>query len=275
MAKLELGHLGAVMNPDGEGAYLSLASLLEELGYATLSTGGPIESLDPFRQLVRVTKHVRVAGSIISVDRFDADHVAALYHDLESTAPGRFVVGLGGAHGPEPLATLESYLDRLDAASVPATARIMAALGPRMLDLARDRASGALPVLVTPEYTAQARERLGDDRTLAVQQLVVVDPDPEKARALARGPLGFLGEVPAYQANFRRMGFTQNEIDQRADRLVDRLVAWGDPATIAARLREQFQAGADHVLISRVAERTDATSGEPWRRLAQQLSTVP
>lgn len=271
--KLELGRIGAALAPDEAGAYLGLATRLEQLGYTTLSTGGPIESLDPFRELVRATRHVRVAGSIISVDRFDADQVAALYRDLESATPGRLVVGLGGAHGPEPMATLNAYLDRLDAASVPASARIMAALGPRMLDLARDRAAGALPVLVTPEYTAQARGRLGDDRNLAVEQLVVVETDPQRARALARGPLEFLGELPAYQANFRRMGFTQDEIDQRADRLVDRLVAWGDPASIAPRLNEQLQAGADHVLISLIAEPTDAHSVEPWRRLANHLFT--
>jgi probable F420-dependent oxidoreductase len=271
MAKIELGRIGAAVSPDESGAYLDLAAQLEELGYTMLSTGGPIESLDPFRELMRVTDHVRVAGSIISVDRFDADQVAALYRDLESTDPGRFVVGLGGAHGREPMATLNAYLDRLDAAPVPASARIMAALGPRMLDLARERASGALPVLVTPDYTAQARGRLGDDRTLAVEQLVVVESDPKRARALARGPLGFLGEVPAYQAHFRRMGFAQNEIDQRGDRLVDTLVAWGDPASIATRVTEQLQAGADHVLISLVADPADGQSVEPWRRLAEHL----
>jgi DNA-binding CsgD family transcriptional regulator len=96
-----------------------------------------------------------VASGIISVDRFGADEVSALYTGLQATHPGRFVVGLGGAHGPHPLQTLTSYLDRLEA--VPATARVMAALGPKMLDLARRRAAGAFPVLVTPGYTAGAR----------------------------------------------------------------------------------------------------------------------
>lgn len=269
--KIELGRIGAVVSPDERGAYLDLAVQLERLGYTTLSTGGPIDSLDPFREVVRVTDHVRVAGSIIAVDRFDADQVAALYRDLESTDPGRFVAGLGGAHGPKPLATLNAFLDRLDAAGVPTSARIMAALGPRMLDLARERASGALPVLVTPEYTAQARDRLGDDRTLAVEQLVVVETDPKRARTLARGPLGFLGEVPAYQANFRRMGLPQEEIDQRGDRLVDSLVAWGDPESIAGRLTEQLEAGADHVLISLVTDPADAQSVHPWQQLAEHL----
>jgi len=116
-------------------------------------------------------------------------------------APGRLIVGLGGAHEPSPPSALTAYLDRLE--PVPATARVLAALGPRMLDLARDRAAGAFPVLVTPDYTASARSRLGDDTTLAIEQLVVVDADPRRARAIARGPLGFLGRLPAYQASFR------------------------------------------------------------------------
>jgi probable F420-dependent oxidoreductase len=272
VTKIDLGRIGAALSPDESGAYLDLAAELEELGYTTLSTGGQIETLDPFKELVRATEHVRVAGSIISVDRFDADQVAALYRDLESTAPGRFVVGLGGAHGPQPLATLHAYLDRLDAAQVPVTDRIMAALGPRMLDLARERASGALPVLVTPAYAAQARDRLGRDRTLAVEQFAVLETDPQRARTIARGPLGFMGQVLAYQASFRRMDFTQEEIDQRADRMVDALVAWGDPESIAARITEQFEAGADHVLISLITDTADAHSVEPWRQLAEHLS---
>jgi probable F420-dependent oxidoreductase len=220
---------------------------------------------------VQATRRVRVAGSIISVDRFDAAAVAALYQELNAAHPGRFVLGLGGAHGPQPFATLNAYLDRLDAASIPVTARLMAALGPRMVDLARQRASGALPVLVTPDYTAQARARLGEDRTLAVEQLVVVETDPERARHLARGPLGYLGDLPAYQANFRRMGFNDQDITQRSDRLVDALVAWGDAATVAARVQEHLAAGADHVLLSLLTDPADALSPDPWRQLAEHL----
>lgn len=119
---------------------------------------------------------------------------------------------------------------------MPETARIMAALGPKMPDLALDRAAGAFPLLVTPGYTASARSRLGDDTTLAVEQLVVVETDPQRARAIARGPLGFLGKVPAYQASFRRMGFTGQEIAHLADRLVDALVPWGDAQPLAVHL---------------------------------------
>jgi probable F420-dependent oxidoreductase len=218
---------------------------------------------------VRATRRVRVASAIISVDRFGVDEVAALYSGLEADHPGRLVVGLGGAHGPNPLLTLGGYLDRL--VSVPATARVLAALGPRMLDLARDRAAGALPVLVTPRYTAEARRRLGDDTTLAIDQLVVVETDPGTARATARGPLGFLGRVPAYRANFRRMGFSDDEIARLADPLVDALVSWGDADTVAARVAEHLRAGADHVAVSATTGPGVARAIEQWRQLAPRL----
>ncbi len=123
---------------------------LERLGYPAIwLRGGELDALGQIADVVRATRHVRVSTGIISVDRFDHDSVAGLYTDLEGTHPGRFVVGLGGAHGPNPLQTLNLYLDALDA-SVPRTSRVMAALGSRMLALARDRAAGAFPVLVTP-----------------------------------------------------------------------------------------------------------------------------
>jgi probable F420-dependent oxidoreductase len=198
--------------------------------------------------------------------------VAALYAELEASHPGRFVVGLGGAHGVDPLATLGQYLDRLDSQppAVPQAVRVMAALGPRMLDLARERASGAFPVFVTPEYTARARAQLGSDTTLAVEQLVALEADPGRARELARGRLGFLASLPAYQASFRRMGFAEDEIMPLADRLVDAVVASGDVETVAARIREQQHAGADHVAIGVIAA-SDAQPVDQWRRLAMRL----
>jgi len=196
-----------------------------------------------------------------------------LYAGLAHAHPGRFVVGLGGAHGPNPLATLNGYLDRLDSGSptVPQAARVMAALGPRMLDLARDRAAGAFPVLVTPGYAAQARARLGADTTLAIEQLVVVDTDPLRARQLARRPLGFLGRLPGYRASFRRMGFADDEIEHVVDRLVDAVVAWGDADTVAARVAEHRGAGADHVAISVVTD-PGAQPFDEWRQLATRLA---
>ena len=193
------------------------------------------------------------------------------YTHLDSEGPQRLVVGLGGAHGPDPLATLNEYLDHLDDA-VPREARIMAALGPRMVDLARERASGAFPVLVTPEYVGEIRERLGPDRTLAVEQLVVLESEPATARALARRPLGFLGAVPAYQASFRRQGFSADEGTDLADRLVDALVAWGDDEAIATRIGALRAAGADHVAVSIVGGRDADLRSVAARRRSRRVN---
>lgn len=271
VTKIELGTFGAALAADDDGAFVEVAVELEAVGYdAIWLTGGPLTDLDQVAQVVRATQHVRVATGILSVDRFDADAVAALYEELEASHPGRFVVGLGGAHGARPLRTLNDYLDRLDAVPVPAPSRVLAALGPRMLDLARERSAGAFPVLVTPEYTADARAQLGDDTTLAVEQIVVLETDPERARAIARGPLGFLGTSPAYQASFGRLGFTADEISSLADRLVDAVVAWGDAPAVAAHLRRHLEAGADHVAVSPAT----GSSEQPvvqWQELVAHL----
>jgi probable F420-dependent oxidoreductase len=276
MAQLELGPVGAALSP-GQGGFVDAAVELEDMGYSTIwITGGPLDDLGQVVAVVRGTQRVRVATGIVSVDRFGSDAVSALYSDLEATHPGRFVVGLGGAHGQKPVATLNAYLDALDAldsdgrALVPVKARVLAALGPRMLELARERAAGALPVLVTPEYTADARSVLGEAPALAIELLVVLEPDPTRARELARGPLGVLGRAPSYQANFRRMGFTGEEIGSLADRLVDALVAWGDVSAVAARISDHIRAGADHVVLNPVTG-SDAPPVDEWRQLARAV----
>ena len=216
MTTIDLGPLGAVLSPDAAG-FPTTAAELERIGYDTIwLTGGPMERLEQIGEAVAATTTARIATGIIPVDRFPSADVAALYDGLETTAPGRFVVGLGGAHGADPLGHAQR-LPRPPRRHVPASRRIMAALGPRMMRLARDRAAGAFPVLVTPDYVRHAKARL-PATTLAVEQLVVLDTDPATARATARGPLGFLGQVPAYQASFRRMGFADEDIATLGDR---------------------------------------------------------
>jgi probable F420-dependent oxidoreductase len=277
MAKLALGPIGVVVGrPGDEDVFLDAATVLEELGYATIWLAGPsITGLEQVRNLVAATRNVQIAGGIISVDRFDAAEVAAWYAELEATHPGRFIVGLGGAHGPKPLQTLTSYLDALDTVppTVPAASRVLAALGPRMLQLARERAAGAYPLLVTPGYTARARSLLGEDAALVVGQFVVVDPDPERARALARGPLGFMtAGGSGYAANLRRMGFAAEEVAQVSNRLVDAVVAWGDLDAVAARISEHLRAGADQVALSVLSADPPGTLPvQQWRQLAKAL----
>jgi probable F420-dependent oxidoreductase len=269
MATIDLGATGAVLSPAQDG-FVDMAVELERLGYSTIwLTGGPMSSLSQVADVVRATRHARVATGIIAVVRFSADEVIALYEELERDHSGRFVAGLGGAHGADPLATLTAYLDRLDG-TVPQERRLLAALGPRMLELARNRAAGAFPVLITPGHAARARAILGSDAVLAVEQFAVLESDAERARTIARGPLGFLGQLPQYQASFRRMGFGDDDIASLGDALVDALVVWGDADTIAARVGELRAAGADHVAVSVVSEAPAPLLAE-WAAVADAL----
>jgi probable F420-dependent oxidoreductase len=277
MTKLELGSIGVVVGRPGDGdVFVAAATELAELGYATIWLAGPqLQHLDQIGHVVAATRNVRVASGILSVDRFDPAAVVAAHAELDAEYPGRFIVGLGGAYGPEPLRTLTGYLDALDTVSptVPAAARILAALGPRMLQLARDRAAGAYPLLVTPDYTAQARSVLGPDAALVVGQFVIIEPDPEQARALARGLLGSMtARGGGYAANLHRMGFAEDEIAQLSDRLVDAVVAWGDLDAVAPRVAAHLRAGADQVALSVVsADPPGALPLQQWQQLAEAL----
>jgi probable F420-dependent oxidoreductase len=278
MPKLDLGPLGVVVGSPGDPeVFLEAAAELRELGYSTIWLAGPqITRLEAIGEVVDATRDVKVGTGIIAVDRFDPAAVAAAYSAIQARHPDRLVVGLGGAHGPQPLRTLTAYLDALDSAAptLPPGARILAALGPRMLELARDRAAGAYPLLVTPDYTARARSLLGRDATLVVGQFVVVETDPGRAREAGRGPLRFMTRPGSgYAANLRRMGFADDEIAGLSDRLVDAVVAWGDVEAIAARVGEHLRAGADQVALSALHTGPPGSLPvEQWRQLAAARS---
>jgi probable F420-dependent oxidoreductase len=186
--------------------------VLEQLGYATIWPAGPsISGFEQVREVVAATRTVPIASGIISVDRFDAADVAAGYAQIEQTYPGRFVVGLGGAHGPKPLRMLSSYLDALDAGSPPCP-RPHASWRRWGLACSNWPVSARpvrTPCWSPPDYTARARARalLGEEAVLVVGQLVIVDPDPVHARALARSSLRPMTARPGsgYSANLRRM----------------------------------------------------------------------
>jgi probable F420-dependent oxidoreductase len=152
---------------------------------------------------------------------------------------------------------------------------MLAALGPRMLALARARASAAHPYLVPPEHTAAAREALGPGVVLAPEQAVLLGADPRLRREQARAFVNDYLALPNYARNLRRLGFTDDDLDGRAsDRLVDALVAHGDEDAIAARVRAHFDAGADHVCIYVIGGRDEALPLEAWRRLAPALTSL-
>jgi probable F420-dependent oxidoreductase len=226
------------------------ARTVERWGYSAIwVAGGQLATLDPLLRILRATSRVAVVPGIIPLDVHGPEAITELYAEAEGIAPGRLVVGIGNQKGG--IAALRGALDELDAA-VPPERRLLAALGPRKLDLAGERFGGTVTLLVNPEYTAWARERLGGGSTLVVDQLVVLDEDPRAARAAAREPLSFLSTVPGYAAAFSRMGFGDTEIREMSDGLVDATVAWGGTDRVVARLREQEAAGADHVVIGPV-----------------------
>lgn len=250
MSDFDLGRLGiGVGFQEGPEFLLDLVEA-EQSGFSTVwIAGGALPDLDAIGKVVRATSSIKVGSSIIAADRFNPELTATFYAGVESDEPGRLILGLGGAHGQSPLSALGEYLDQLEPA-VPTDRLMLAALGPKMLELARDRTAGALPALITPEYTATARQTLGPDATLAVQQLAVVDNDVAQARDIARPTVESLLSMPAYAASARRMGFDDADIANVSDRLVDSLVPSGDPDAVAAAIHRQYDAGADHVAIN-------------------------
>lgn len=233
-----------------------LAAEVEALGYGAIWIGGsPPGDLALAESLLDATARIAVATGIVNMWSTPAAEVAASYHRIEATHPGRFLLGVGIGH-PEatsdyrrPYATIVDYLDALDAAGVPATGRALAALGPKVLALAGERTAGAHPYLTTPEHTREARALLGDGVLLAPEHKVVLDIDPERARAVGRPVVQspYLG-LRNYTSNLLRLGWTDDDIaGAGSDRLIDALVAHGHATAVAARLDEHVDAGADHV----------------------------
>jgi probable F420-dependent oxidoreductase len=185
---------------------------------------------------------------------------------LAEQSGGRFILGLGVSHGPmvaglrgldysKPLASMSAYLDGYEASPYMAfpppeqPKKVLAALGPKMLELARDKADGAHPYWTTPEHTALARKILGPDKLLLVEQKVVGSTDPAKARAAAIGALNMYRTLPNYRNNWLRLGFTDEQIDANDPAFLDAVVAWGTTDQIKARVQEHIDAGADQVCI--------------------------
>ena len=257
----------------------SLARDLEAFGYGAIWIGGsPGGELGIVADLLRSTERIVVATGIVNVWQSPAAEMAVAHRRIVAEFPDRFVLGIGIGH-PEatsdyahPYRALVDYLDVLDDAGVPREQRALAALGPKVLRLARDRTLGAHPYLVTPEHTRIAREILGPDALLAPEQKVVIDTDPERARAIGRPRVAkpYLA-LSNYVANLRRLGWTDADFaDGGSDDLIDALVAHGDAATAAARIRAHLDAGADHVPVQLVTA-PDADPVADYRALAEQL----
>jgi len=251
---IELGKVGIWRH--SSGLTPEVVAEVEALGYGTIWVGGsPPGDLAFVEHLLDTTEHITVATGIVNVWKDDAAIVGASYHRITARHPGRFLLGLGIGH-PEatqdyqhPYATLVRYLDQLDDLKVPAEGRVLAALGPRVLRLSAERAAGAHPYLVTPEHTRQARQILGDGPLLAPEQKLVLETDPERARAIGRPRVQnpYLS-LTNYLSNLRRLGWTDADLaDGGSDALIDALAVHGDAAAIARGVTAHLEAGADHV----------------------------
>jgi len=238
-----------------------LAARIESLGYGAAWIGGsPDADLAWVEPALAQTSSLQLATGIVNIWSAPAKAVAESYERIESAYPGRFLLGVGVGH-PEhtqdyvkPYDALVGYLDELDAARVPTSRRVLAALGPKVLRLAAERSAGAHPYLTTPEHTAKARELVGNSVFLAPEHKVVLTtPDEEgaeKARAIGRRYADFYLDLSNYVNNWLRLGFAEGDVRKPgSDKLIDAVVAYGTPEAIAQRLNEHVDAGADHVAI--------------------------
>jgi probable F420-dependent oxidoreductase len=276
--------------PWSQGA--EIAQELEALGYGALwfPEAGGRDALVASTLLLDATEHMMAATGIVPLYLRTPVALNAAWQTIEASFPGRFLLGIGVSHQPAvegmfggtygpPLATMRAYLDGMDngiyfgrKADVPPR-RVLAALGPKMLALAAERADGAHPYNVTPAHTAAARAILGPDKLLAVEQKAVLSTNAVEARAAARQTLAVYMNLPNYVNNWRRLGFTDDDFaDGGSDRFLDAIVVWGDEAAIAARITEHRDAGADHVCVQVIS--TGGFTALPldeWRRLAPAL----
>ncbi|TGD87284.1 LLM class F420-dependent oxidoreductase [Mycolicibacterium sp. CH28] len=233
------------------------AAEIERLGYAALWVGGsPAAELAFVEPILERTESLTVATGIVNIWTAPADEVAKSFHRIEEAYPGRFLLGIGVGH-PEhtgeyrkPYEALVTYLDELDSYNVPTSRRVIAALGPKVLQLSAARSAGAHPYLTTPEHTARARDLVGGSVFLAPEHKVVLSTDAEAARTLGRDSVGFYLDLSNYVNNWKRLGFTEADVAKPgSDKLIDAVVAHGTPESVAARLTEHLDSGADHVAI--------------------------
>ncbi|PXW31872.1 UNVERIFIED_CONTAM: putative F420-dependent oxidoreductase [Williamsia faeni] len=262
------------------------AAELEELGYTALwipDVGGPV--FDSVGNLLQATKQVVIATGILNLWMHEPADVSTNYNKLVTEHGDRILLGIGVSHAPlidsgepgrykKPLAATKAYLEAIDATEqpVPVDRRVLAALGPKMLDLSATRANGSHPYLVTPEFTAQARAALGDGPLLLPEQTVILTTDRDEARAIGADWLRSYFGLPNYANNILRSGFTQEDIDTVSDRVFDAIIAWGDEDAILRRVREHHAAGANHVCIQVLDADPRAYPREQWRRLAAALA---
>jgi probable F420-dependent oxidoreductase len=260
---------------------------LEELGWGSLWSWEVFgrEALTNAALLLGATRRLVIGTGIANIWARDPVAMAAAQRTLAEAYPGRFVLGIGVSHAPivdarghryeRPLERMHAYLDAMAAAPwqgpplAEEPARVLAALGPRMLALAAERSAGALTYNASPEATAWARSLVGPGPLLAVEQAVLVEQDPAEARRIAREYIAFYLTLPNYVRAWERAGFGPEErTGGGSDRMVDAVVAWGGPEQVMERVRAHLDAGADHVCLQVLEPDPNALPLAGWRALA-------
>jgi probable F420-dependent oxidoreductase len=276
------------------GVARECAAEIEELGFGALWIPETVLR-EPFLHsafLLEATSTLKVATGIVNRYGRDALTCNAAMQTLNEAHPGRFLLGLGVSHDhlvsklrkhdySRPYSGMVEYLDQMNEAKFfapkgePPAQMVLAALGPRMLALAAERTAGAHPYFVPPEHTARARETMGPGPLLAVEQMVVLDTDPEQARATARSHMSMYVRAPNYANNLKRLGFGDDDLaDGGSDRLVDAIVAWGTMDDALARVQAHLDAGADHVCVQILDADPMHLPRTEWRELAAALGLV-
>lgn len=282
---MDLGRIGiwsaALRNSESAA---TAAKELEQLGYGALwFPGGAREGVtEHITGLLEATQRVPIATGILSIWTNPAADATRDYFNWEKRFPGRFLLGIGISHShvveragltyAKPMQKLRSYLDELDAQSpsVPIERRVIASLGPKSLQLSRDRAGGTHPYFVPVSHTKVARESVGPGKLVATEVMVALETDADKARALARQHMATYLSAPNYATNLLRLGYSQSDLDNGgSDRIVDDIVAWGTPERILERIHEHHAAGADHVCIQVLNQDRRAPALDEWRTLAK------
>lgn len=264
---------------------------LDELGFGALWIPEAVgrEAFTSSALLLAGGERITIATGIASIWARDPMAMSAAHKTLTEAYPDRFLLGMGVSHQPmvaairghdytKPYSHMKGYLDAMDASLFLAKGpdvepqRVLAALGPKMLRLAAERGAGAHPYFVPPEHTAFARDTMGEDALLAVEQAVVFCTDPTKAREIARTHTSIYVGLPNYANNLKRFGMVDDDfLDNGSDHLVDTIVAWGTMDDIAARVQAHHDAGADHVCIQVIAENGTEVPVDAWRDLAAAL----
>jgi probable F420-dependent oxidoreductase len=264
---------------------------LEELGYGAIWFGEAFgrEALTHAGLLLGATSRIVVATGIANIYARDPLSMSAGQKTLAEAYTDRFLLGLGVSHAPlveevrghryeKPVTKMRAYLDAMDRApfrSAPPPSkplRVLAALRPKMIELAAQKADGAHPYNVNPEHTARARNILGAGKLLCPEQAVILEDDPSKARKIGRDFLDLYLKLPNYTNNFLSLGFDEDDFrNGGSDHLIDAIIAWGDLNAIRSRIREHHSAGADHVCIQVLTADPHVLPQPEWRRLASLL----